>query len=298
MKAIHQSNSRQSASWAGALSVLLTSTIVGTAAPVTISNNGASLTIDPSVAPPGQPSGAIEWNVGGVNQLWDQWFYYRVGTLATGDYERSIDELGPLTSPPASGDQASFTYTASAFSVTVAYNIAGYYPEPGRAGSTLGELITIVNTSGSELNLQFFQFSDFDLGGVADDDEVSISKLGGLFDSAYQSDPTSGIDFSEAIVDLARRANYGSVAISPSLFNLLEDNARDNLGTLAAGAGPDDVSFAFQWDLVLAASGPGSQVQISKVKTLEANVIPEPTAVSLLFLGMVAVAARRATRHS
>jgi hypothetical protein len=291
-------SSRAAGSVAGALTVLLTSTLAGNAAPVTISDNGASLTIDPMLAPPGQPSGAIDWTVGGVNHLYDQWFYYRVGTTSTGDYERSIDELGPVTVSGVSGDQASFTYTGVGFTVTVSYNIDGYYPSPGRAGSTLGELIKIVNTSGSPLALQFFQFSDFDLGGVAEDDVVHISKSSGLFDSAYQSDPTSGITFNEAVVDISPRANYGSVAISPALFNLLEDGNRDNLGTVAALAGPDDVSFAFQWDLLLAASGAGSEVLISKQKTLEANIIPEPTTFSLLFLGAAALAFRRSNRQS
>jgi hypothetical protein len=56
--------------------------------------------------------------------------------------------------------------------------------------------------------------------------------------------------------------------------------------------GPGDMTWAFQWDRVIPASGPGRTFIISKDKRL--NVVPEPTTMFLLSTaGALALCRRR-----
>jgi hypothetical protein len=55
---------------------------------------------------------------------------------------------------------------------------------------------------------------------------------------------------------------------------------------LGAVLGPADVTWAYQWDVIIQ---PGSTFQISKLKNLQAIHAPEPATVLLLGLGELAL---------
>jgi hypothetical protein len=157
--------------------------------------------------------------------------------------------------------------------------------------AALNEEISIVNNSGSPLSLQFFQYSDFDLGGTASGDSVLLFPENSPFQLAYQWDGTIGL--SEGLVSINPAAGLGAVDFAPSIYNQLQDGSRTDLNTSVSPIGPGDVEFSFQWDLQIA---PGGSIIISKIKDLDINVIPEPTIASLMLLGMGAVLCRRGKR--
>jgi len=253
-------------------------------AAMSLIDGNSSIGLDPS-----SPAGVYSWKVDGYEQLYKQWFWSRVGSVGTGDREWSIDTLSIPTVTTSGANGATVAYIGSLFNVSVTYTLAGGSPGSGQA--VLNEDILIVNTSGSPLSLQFFQYSDFDLGGTAEGDSVLLFPDNSPFELAYQWDGTIGL--AEGIVSLNPVAGLGAVGFAPSLYNQLQDGSRTDLNTSVAPLGPGDVEFAFQWDLQLAASGAGSEALISKIKDLNINIVPEPTVASLALLGLLAVLGRR-----
>lgn len=234
-------------------------------------------------------SGANVWTVDNQDQLLTQWFWYRIGDVGAGTQEYSIDTLS-APSVTSSANSATISYTGSQFDVSVTYLLGGGTVGSGQA--TLNEDILIVNKSGGLLDLQFFQYSDFDLGGTKDDDSVLIHPASSPFELAYQWDPTAGL--TEGIVSVNPFASRADVGLAPTILNSLQDGAITDLSTSVGGTlGPDDVEFAFQWDLSIAA---GDNVSISKVKSLSLTPIPEPTTAALSFLGLALLAVRKFRR--
>ena len=267
---------------AAALAVLATAG--NSQAAMSLTDGNSAIGLDPA-----SPAGVYSWVVDGQEQLYRQWFWYRIGDVGSGSWEHSIDTLSPATVTTSGLNSATVSYVGSLFNISVTYTLAGGTAFSGQA--TLNEDILIVNTSGSLLDLQFFQYSDFDLAGTADGDSVMLFPDNSPFELAYQWDGTIGL--SEGIVSVNPVAGLGAVDFAPSLFNQLQDASRTDLNTSVSPLGPGDVEFAFQWDLQLAASGLGSSVTISKIKDLNINVIPEPTIASLMLLGLGAVLCRR-----
>jgi len=255
------------------------STVSAANAAVLVDGNSV-LVIDPTTQ-----SGANVWAVDNQDQLFKQWFWYRVGDVGTGTQEYSIDTLSAPT-VTGGGNSATIAYTSSLFDVSVTYLLAG--GAVGSGNATLNEDILIVNKSGALLDLQFFQYSDFDLAGTKDGDSVLLYPNTSPFQLAYQWDGNVGL--TEGIVSVNPFASRGDVGQAPTIVNSLNDNSITDLSTSTGTFGPGDAEFAFQWDLAIAA---GDSLTISKVKDLSVNVIPEPTTAALAALGLALFAVRR-----
>jgi len=223
-------------------------------------------------------SGMFNWFVDGQNQLNQQWFWYRTGTNA----EQSIETISPAIFSQPNAQSLNSAYFNGAYGVTVRYTLTGFSPGSGEAH--LQEIITITNATAQPLDFHFFQYSDFDLGGTAAGDTVQLGTDSfGKFNEADQSEGTSL--FSE--IDLTPGANHGQADLFPNILLALNDPFATTLNDNAGPVGPGDATSAFEWDFLI----PGnSSVGISKNKVL---LVPEPTSVSLLGLGLVALFASR-----
>jgi hypothetical protein len=117
----------------------------------------------------------FNWTVNGVNQLSQQWFWFRLGSSGG---QSSIDTL-PLLAAAASdtnGNGQNDTLFLS-FGSTTALEIDVRYTLRGTAssGSDMQEQINITNNSTtSTLDLHFFQYTNFDLNGTPAGDTVSL----------------------------------------------------------------------------------------------------------------------------
>lgn len=249
----------------------------------TLGDGNATITIDT-----GSQAGVKSWVVDGVENLETQWFWYRVG--ATGP-EASIDTL------PLNYEQATDTNgfvdtrvnhlfirygTADTFWIDIDYGLTG-----GAAGSlvsSVSEGIDITNNGSESLDFHIFQYTDFDLGGSASDDEVEISEGS----RARQWDDNQAA--SETIVTTSP-SGYEANIYSATLTSLT-DTGTTNFGTGSVSAGPGNATWAFQWDMTLS---PGQTIQISKIKNL--TTVPEPGTLGLLCVGLVGVLLRRRTRR-
>jgi len=238
------------------------------AIPYTLTNGNSTVSIDPS-----SESGAYAWTVDGLNVLYQQWFWYRIGP--TGG-ESPLNAL-PLLSAGTLGKLADFDFGNSTMNVDVTYLLTG-----GGAGSNtadIAETITIKNLASTSLDLHFFQYSDFDLSGIygiGGDDKVVI-------DPGFQRvDQGSLIGFpmmSETV--LGPKPNEVEANTYPNTLSSLDNGTPTTLdGNLTASG---DVTWAFEWDSVLAANN-GTLI-ISKDKRIAPSPVPEPA--TILGLGTI-----------
>jgi hypothetical protein len=226
------------------------------------------------------------WTVlSGQNQLDQQWFWYSVN----GSAPQPINTIGGLTTTPSGANDLTVTYQNSLLSVNVDYTLNGNGVNSGSAD--IMEYIWINNlTSDQTLNVSFFQYSNFNLLRN-NNNTVSIYGSPGAYTGAFQSTGTPG-GSGIAEVILAPSANHGETALVPTTLNELNNPANTNYFNLSdnTSAVTGDVSWAFQWDATL---NPGDEEDISKDKGLQVSVVPEPTSMGLIALGMGALGLAR-----
>ena len=232
----------------------------------------------------GSQTGMFNWSVGGQNQLFQQWFWYRVGNV---NPEASIDTISApsITTPNA---RTLYTvYNNGAFSVEVDYSLTGGLAGSGH--SDIGETIRINNLTANLLDFHFFQYSDFDLGGVIGGQTVQLGKdLHGLFNEALQTGPIGTLDESTTVDTPG--ANHGEANFFNATLAKLNDGVPTTLNDNAGPVGPGDVTWALQWDLPIA--GGGTAI-ISKDKFL---TVPEPSSLALFSVGLAGLMWRRRKR--
>ncbi len=236
----------------------------------TLSDENSTADFDPSG--PGQTS----WVVDGTQQLFQQWFWYRIGTSGP---ESQLSALAaPVVNSTASTLNA--VYTGPTLKVTTTYSLLG--GSTGSGTSDLSEQIRLQNLTGAPLTVTFFEYVDLDLGGDADDDYVEFTNL----NTATQWE---GPAIMSETVDtlLGAATTHREVNFFANTANSLNDGGttilNDNMGPI----GPGDVTWAFQWDFVIPANG---SKFISKDKALH---VPEPMSMGFLALGSLLCFRRR-----
>lgn len=253
---------------------------------VTMDNGGSTATVNL-----GSSAGMDDWSVGVgntmQNQLNQQWFWYSVN----GGPVQSIDTIGGLTyslSPDLSTLNA--TYQNSTLAVAIQYQLSG--SGVGSGGADLSESITVVNNSSAAFNINFFQYSFFNL---LQDNQNSINILGspGAFTSVSQTASGGGNGIVEVVEQpFANLAEAGSP--SSVLSSVTSGNPLNNV----LSAGPGDVAWAFEWTADGVGTGVNNALSIYKDKNLSIQPVPEPATMSLIALGLGAfgLGARRLKR--
>jgi len=237
---------------------------------------------------PNNQAGMFDWFVDGQNQLFQQWFWYRVGA----NPEQSIDTISAPTIVRPDAKTAYITYNNGAFSVEIDYVLTGQAPGSGLAD--IRESIRIHNFTASPLDFHFFQYSDFNLLNNPNGDNVALgTDLSGRFNEALQTKgPLNGTTLTET--DATPGANHGEAAFAGATLGKLNNGVADNLNDNAGPVGPGNVTWALQWDYSGANMiAPGGDALISKQKFLQ---IPEPSTAALMALAVGAGFWRRRCR--
>jgi len=234
--------------------------VTGTAGAVTLTDLNSSATIDPS------GSGMNNWTVDGVSQLYQQWFWYRIGSQGP---EASLDTIGTPAIVQVDPAIATITYSNDLLTIKVIYALAG-----GTAGSQtsdIAETIRITNNSCDTQTIHFFQYADFDLGGTPGNDTVTLVNA----NLVSQMDPLSTLG--ETVE--TPTPNHYELAFFSTTRDKLNDALPTTLSDGATSVGPGDATWAFEWDRDIVAGG---TFIISKDKHL--SPVPEP----LTMLGVLA----------
>ena len=220
---------------------------------------------------------STNWSVDGTDQLFLQSYYYRVGSAGGED---SLSSLTLTSSALYAGRFLELQYTGAGFRADFTFTLDG-----GANGSGVADLaqnVTITNTSGSALDLHFFQYNDFDLFGIGGQTVTQTNA-----NTVFQTNGTT------ALTEQVGTPSPDHIQIDgyPVIYNLLTDLNPTTLNDNTSYVG--DATWAWQWDLNIA---DGDSVQISKDLRLEVTTIPVPAAVWLFgtgLLGLVGVARRR-----
>ena len=247
----------------------------------TLTDDNSSVTIsDPT------DQGMKEWLVDGQSQLYQQWFWFRVGNSGP---EKALNTIPILSEIQANPNTLVSTFGNATFQIETAYTLLG--GSPGSGSSEIIEQIKIRNLTGGLLDFHFFQYTDFDVNGTYANDTVQLGQnIFGLFDSAIQSE--GNVHFADTVISPG--ANHGEAGLWPSILNKLTDGSPTTLSD-ASGPLTGDATWAFQWDQGIAPYDVFS-LSIDK-KIFISNSIPEPTALSLVFLGLFGFGLNRRLRR-
>ena len=228
------------------------------------------------------------WEVDGINHLFEQWFWYRVGDTGPEKRVNSTNlDLGTsgATDTNFDGyDETLFlTYVGSDFTIELTFVLTGGPSDSDK--SDIAEVISITNTSATALDFHFYQYTDFDLGGFLGD--TVVKKNANTF---HQEDPYY---VAGEVVGTPAPSRW-EAGLFPSTLNRLNDGVATDLNN-SSGPATGDATFAWQWDMGIAA---GDALVISKDKNI--TPVPEPGTLLLLGSGLLglAVYTRRRRKES
>jgi len=214
---------------------------------ITLVDKNAEIDIELGETP--EHLGANSWEVDSIDNLFQQWFWFRVGSEG-GEFPLDTLTLDPV-SPSAEdldedeGDETlTVTYSdGECLSVEITWTLKGGPIDSG--ASTIFEEIVITDPCGDVIH--FFQYSDFDLGGVGKDfTDDTVVILGESTNVALQTDVTGSTFLSETVVD--KPPDHSEVGLFADLLIRLNNG---DPTTLDDSTGPidGDVIWAFQWDI-------------------------------------------------
>jgi len=243
------------------------------AAVINLSHGNSAVDIDDQAA-------AMDlWAVDGTDHMSWQSFTYRVGpTAPNSDVATANLNLSSSTTFLGSrGAELVYDDLGGDFRITITYLLTG--GSAGSGQSLLAQEISILNTSGGNLDFHFFQYADVDINGTGFGDTVQ------LMNANTMRQWEGSMVMQETVATPA--ADHFAADYYLDVWN-----SAHNDDFLADSAGPyaGDAAWAFQWDKVLA---DGDSLLISK--NLRISVVPVPAAVWLFgsALGVMGVMRRK-----
>ena len=215
------------------------------------------------------------------DMAFESWWFYRVSggsqesAFANPDIELYSGSVGRLdwVNPAGSG----------LFSASLSFEVF----DSGANQGNLFQNLRIQNTSGSDLTIDIFHYSDLDLGGTAGNDRAALgSNPDGIQINLRDTTQTAPI--------VGYGANAYRVTQYAQLLQDLTDVGVDDLANTGLPLNNRDVTVGFQWSVTIAAgSARDFMTQFgSNAPLLDPTVtaIPEPGTAILMGLGLLMLA--------
>lgn len=242
-----------------------------------LSDNNSIAAFDSSFSNIPSNNGLLFWTVDGVNQLFHNQFWYRIGSEGRENNINTLNLIG-LAQPQPADNQLSVTYAGTNFEIGLNFKLDG---GPQRSGiSSLFENITIKNTGSNQLDFHFFNYTDFDLSESGEQDTTKIGN--GIATQLNNS------TFTTEVIDPV--ASYYQVSPFSNILDALEDDITTTL-TNFSGSLTGDNAYAFQWDFALE---PEKSLSINNYKSIiPVKSVPEPT----MTLGFIAFSGSMLARN-
>jgi hypothetical protein len=216
-------------------------------------------------------AGMTGWSVDGANQVDQQWLWFRIGNAGP---QFDVSTIGAPTITTLGTKQLTALYSNALYGVSISYTLTG--GSAGTGHSALTEAVNFFNyQSGASLDLHFFMYSQFALGGAAYASAQNV-----LLSSSTSVQTVPALGASNTVAFPFSPANRVEAAPYAQTYNELTTTSALLLNN-NLGAGPGNVTWAFEWDKVLAPST--SLGTITLTDTLQ---VPEPSAMSLAVLGI------------
>jgi len=239
---------------------------------ITLTDLNSTVVIDTS-----SQAGATDWIVDGRDYLYQQWFWYRIGSTGP---EQSIDTL-TLAGYTHSDNILTLNYaSAGQFYVDITYTLFG--GTPSSYASDMSETIR-VRTASSPLDFHFFQYSDFDLNRWTLVDNVDMVNANTVRQQAAGG--PLPVVLNETVV--TPPPSHVELNYYAGTLDKLDDLGPTTLNDVNH-AGPGDVTWAFEWDQLITDRSP---LLISKDKQI--SPVPEPASMLLLGGGLLGVGLAR-----
>ena len=228
----------------------------------------------------------VDWQVGGVNQLASQSFWYSAGSGAV----NSISSISPWSTPTLTGGNnptLTETYANGAVSVETIYTLESYPNGSGQAG--LGTTIQLENTGPTSQTFHFYQYSDFTLGGVSGNQSVMFPGK----NPPYPVEQTGNGGIMTGLITGVSGGSADSVeevagVIDGTQFGLGNGNNTATTFNDTSLTATGSVDFAYEFTATL---GSGQTVTISEIQT-----VPEPATVALAVAGALGMGVLRGRR--
>lgn len=221
------------------------------------------------------------------NQTFESWWFFRVSgdgsetAFATPDSENYAGSIANL--------QWADPGSAGLFSAILGIEVF----DNGSNSGNLFQGMQIANTSGTNLTIDIFHYTDLEVGGnFASDSGVLTSSASGI-----QIDVTDGSDTAPIIGYGADRYWVTDYSARRSVLANLTDGNVDNFRDRGLPFNNGDITVGFQWSRTLAAGETDLFLTQfgSNAVLLPPSVtnVPEPSAALLIALGLVALAGQR-----